>query len=99
MRSVFPPSSGTQKLWSVSAESSFRKVGVGCAGSLAGMCSSFAVTMPNLGYRNDRPGQFDLCAAVNLSRFPTRIRRPAAKLHDRVDQQSTDDDEYEPGNS
>ncbi len=29
MRSVFPPSSGIQKLWSVSAESSFRYVGRG----------------------------------------------------------------------
>src|SRR5215470_1790269 len=52
IRSVFPPSSGTQKLWFVSAESSFRNVGVGCSGSLAGMCISFAVTMPSLGYRN-----------------------------------------------
>ena len=44
-----PASSGTQKLWSVSAESSFKNVGVGCAGSLTGMCSSFAVTMPSFG--------------------------------------------------
>ena len=39
-----PASRGTQKLWSVSAESSVRNVGVGCAGSLTGTCSSLAVT-------------------------------------------------------
>src|ERR1700722_4066035 len=51
IRSVLPARRGTQKLWSVSAESSVRKVGVGCAGSLTGMCSSFAVTTPSEGYR------------------------------------------------
>src|SRR6266852_5263581 len=51
MRSVLPARRGTQKLWSVSAERSVRKVGVGCAGSLTGMCSSFAVTTFSDGYR------------------------------------------------
>src|ERR1700691_910126 len=51
IRSVLPASLGTQKLWSVSAESNVRKVGVGCAGSLTGMCSSFAVTTFSDGYR------------------------------------------------
>ena len=32
IRSVLPASSGTQKLWSVSAESKVRNVGVGCRG-------------------------------------------------------------------
>ena len=48
-RSVLPASRGTQKLWSVSAESSVMNVGVGCAGSLTGTCSSLAVTMFNSG--------------------------------------------------
>src|SRR4029077_11975570 len=51
IRSVFPASRGTQKLWSVSADSRVRNVGVGCAGSLTGTCSSFADTTPNFGYR------------------------------------------------
>src|SRR5271156_5358638 len=51
MRSVLPASRGTQKLWSVSAESSVRKVGVGWAGSLTGMCNSLAVTTLSDGYR------------------------------------------------
>src|ERR1700722_7990335 len=51
IRSVLPARRGTQKLWSVSAESRVRKVGVGCAGSLAGMCSSLAVTTFSDGYR------------------------------------------------
>src|SRR5215470_6369387 len=49
---LFPASCGIQKLWSVSAESSVKNVGVGWAESLTGMCNSFAVTMPSAGYRN-----------------------------------------------
>src|ERR1700724_533989 len=45
IRSVLPASRGTQKLWSVSADSNLMKVGVGCCGSLTGTCSSFAVTI------------------------------------------------------
>src|ERR1700722_18822987 len=52
IKSVLPARRGTQKLWSVSAESNFKKVGVGCEGSLTGTCNSFAVTIPNVGYRN-----------------------------------------------
>src|SRR5215475_11170945 len=51
IRSVLPASWGIQKLWFVSAESNFRNVGFGRAGSLTGMCSSFAVTIPSFGYR------------------------------------------------
>ena len=49
IKSVFPARRGTQKLWSVSAELSVMKVGVGCDGSLTGTCSSFAVTTPRAG--------------------------------------------------
>ena len=49
IRSVLPASSGTQKLWSVSAESKVKKVGVGFAGSLTGIWSSLAVTTPSFG--------------------------------------------------
>ena len=49
IRSVFPASRGTQKLWTTSADLSVRKVGAGCAGSLAGTCSSLAVTIPSSG--------------------------------------------------
>src|ERR1700676_5400808 len=51
IRAFWPASRGTQNLWSVSAERRVRKVGVGCAGSLTGMCSSFAVTTFSDGYR------------------------------------------------
>jgi signal transduction histidine kinase len=48
IRSVLPTSSGTQKLWSVSAESKVKNVGFGFAGSLTGMCNSLAVTTPKI---------------------------------------------------
>jgi hypothetical protein len=44
IRSVLPASRGTQRLWSVSADSNLMKVGVGGSGSLTGTCNSFAVT-------------------------------------------------------
>ena len=43
--------------------------------------------------RNDRPRQFDLRAAVHLRGLAIGVRRRGAELHDRVDQQTRDDDE------
>ena len=60
-------SRGTQKLWSVSADSSLMNVGVGCSGSLTDACSSLADNAPGAAHK--------ACSCRALRTRPTLLRR------------------------
>ena len=47
--------------------------------------------------RNDRPGQFDLRAAIHLGRLAVAIGRAGAELYDGIRQQGKDDDKNQAG--
>ena len=91
MRSVFPASRGTQKLWATSAERSVRKVGAGCAASLTGHVELVGGHDAELRIAKLPP---PLAADDRDLEGPGRLR-PVLDLEDRAGRRQPEDDDDE----